>query len=162
MIYVQLMTINVENGIAALTQCVYEWGYQACKSMTARWGRIGIDDSSPILLFVLSLVILQVTANLRGEIYTLQSRDDGLTKRARKADYQAHPAGELVCRPFGLCEPCPVDEVSTFSLSHVVHPVVRSSSMMYTSRRLRGEVFQWFLPRIYAQLPRKGWMFPGS
>lgn len=83
--------------------------------------------SSPIAFFVLSLVILQVTANLnlglRGEIYTLQSRDDGLTKRARKADHQAHPAGELVCRPFGLCEPCPVDEVSTFSLPHGVHPV---------------------------------------
>ena len=77
------------------------------------------DDSSPIALFVLSLVILQVTANpdfdARGEIYTLQSRDDGLTKRARKPDYQAHPAGELVCRPFGLCEPCPVDEVSPTS-----------------------------------------------
>jgi hypothetical protein len=91
--------------------------------------------SSPIAIFVLSLVILQVTANLnldaRGEIYTLQSRDDGLTKRARKADYQAHPAGELVCRPFGLCEPCPVDEVSTFSLPSL-HPVVRSSPMMYT------------------------------
>jgi hypothetical protein len=102
--------------------------------------------SSPIAYFVLSLVILQVIANLnldtRGEIYTLQSRDDGLTKRARKADYQAHPAGELVCRPFGLCEPCPVDEVSTFSLPHVVHPVVRSSPMKYTPRRIRGGVSQ--------------------
>jgi hypothetical protein len=91
--------------------------------------------SSPIAIFVLSLVILQVTANLdlgpRGDIYTLTSRDDGLTKRARKADYQAHPAGELVCRPFGLCEPCPIDEVSTFSLPSL-HPVVRSSPMMYT------------------------------
>jgi hypothetical protein len=91
--------------------------------------------SSPIAFFVLSLVILQVTASLNldvwGEIYTPQSRGDGLTKRARKADYQAHPAGELVCRPFGLCEPCPIDEVSTFSLPSL-HPVVRSSPMMYT------------------------------
>jgi len=80
------------------------------------------DDSSPIALFVLSLVILQVTADpnldVQGEIYTLQSRDGGLTKRARKPDYQAHPAGELVCRPFGLCEPCPVDEVSTPAFLH--------------------------------------------
>jgi hypothetical protein len=98
--------------------------------------------SSPIAFFVLSLVILQVTANLnldaRGEIYTLP-RGDGLTKRARKADYQAHPAGELVCRPFGLCEPCPIDEVSTFLLPPLVHPVVRSSPMKYTPRRIRGE-----------------------
>lgn len=46
-------------------------------------------------------------------VYTRARLDDGgLSKRLRKADYQAHPAGELVCRPFGLCEPCPVDEVS--------------------------------------------------
>jgi hypothetical protein len=98
--------------------------------------------SSPIAFFVLSLVILQVTANLnldaRGEIYTLP-RGDGLTKRARKADYQAHPAGELVCRPFGLCEPCPVDEVSTFSLPS--HPSGRNP-MMYTPRQLRGEALK--------------------
>jgi len=94
--------------------------------------------SSPILLFVLSLVILQVTANLRGEIYAIQSRGDGLTERARKADYQAHPAGELVCRPFGLCEPCPVDEVSTFSFP--VHPSGQSPTK-YSRRRLCGGAF---------------------
>jgi len=77
------------------------------------------------VLFVLSLVILQVTAdNLLGPVFTLgpvavAGSDDGLSigKRARKADYQAHPAGELVCRPFGLCEPCPVDEVSILECS---------------------------------------------
>jgi len=103
---------------------------------------MGIDDSSPILLFVLFLVILQVTANLnlhaRGEIYTLQSRDHGLTKRARKADYQAHPAGELVCRPFGLCEPCPVDEVSNSSFPG--HSSGQSPTE-HTSRRLCGGAF---------------------
>ncbi|KAK4685801.1 hypothetical protein P7C73_g4339, partial [Tremellales sp. Uapishka_1] len=26
-------------------------------------------------------------------------------------EYVAHPAGELVCRPFGECEPCPEDEL---------------------------------------------------
>ena len=119
--------------------------------------------SSPIAFFVLSLVILQVTANLnpdaRGEIYTLQSRDDGLTKRARKADYQAHPAGELVCRPFGLCEPCPVDEVSDCSFPHVVHPVtsheVHSKTIMWRSF-LRSRTMnpsttfkeRWNVPRI--------------
>jgi len=95
--------------------------------------------SSPIAFFALSLVILQVTASLnpdaRGEIYTLQSRDDGLTKRARKADYQAHPAGELVCRPFGLCEPCPVDEVSDCSFPHFVHPV--------TSHEVHSKTITW-------------------
>jgi hypothetical protein len=102
--------------------------------------RLGTDDSSPIVFFVLSLVILQVTANLdlgpRGDIYTLTSRDDGLTKRARKADYQAHPAGELVCRPFGLCEPCPVDEVSA---SRFFKSSIQSTPMNHTSRRTSGD-----------------------
>jgi hypothetical protein len=30
----------------------------------------------------------------------------------KRPEYVAHPAGELVCRPFGECEPCPSDEVS--------------------------------------------------
>jgi len=90
------------------------------------------DDSSPIVLFVLSLVILQVTAdNILGPVFTLGTglEDDGLSvgKRARKADYQAHPAGELVCRPFGLCEPCPVDEVSILWVSKQL-PLAWSSS----------------------------------
>lgn len=79
-------------------------------------------------MFVLSLVLLQVEAlnpearvevegeallNLGQDVYTLRHGPIfDLGKRARKADYQAHPAGELVCRPFGLCEPCPADEVS--------------------------------------------------
>jgi hypothetical protein len=73
---------------------------------------------------VLSLVVLQVNADYD---YDLTSRDvftigdtlgEYVDKRARKTDYQAHPAGELVCRPFGLCEPCPADEVS--------HPTLRT------------------------------------
>lgn len=36
-----------------------------------------------------------------------------LAERARnKPNYEAHPADELVCRPFGECEPCPEDDVS--------------------------------------------------
>ena len=55
-----------------------------------------------------------MTAEQNQNVYTRARLDEGgLSKRARKADYQAHPAGELVCRPFGLCEPCPVDEVSS-------------------------------------------------
>jgi hypothetical protein len=86
--------------------------------------------SSPIALFVLSLVVSQVNADAepglssqsipasRG-VYTIQDLpDSSLDKRARKNDYQAHPAGELVCRPFGLCEPCPADEVGTVSSHH--------------------------------------------
>jgi hypothetical protein len=38
------------------------------------------------------------------ERYILSKRDP--------AEYQAHPAGDLVCRPFGECAPCPEDEVS--------------------------------------------------
>jgi len=58
-------------------------------------------------------------------VYTRARLDDGgLSKRFGKADYQAHPAGELVCRPFGLCEPCPIDEVSHFGSSTLPSPVL--------------------------------------
>jgi hypothetical protein len=82
-----------------------------------------LTDSSPVAIFVLSLVLLQVNASIPSgvdsspspspEVFTIRNdHASNLGKRARKADYEAHPAGELVCRPFGLCEPCPADEVS--------------------------------------------------
>lgn len=79
--------------------------------------------SSPVALFVLSLVCLQTAAALDPvhsldrpvpQIYTLRS-DVLIEARAKTTDYVAHPAGELVCRPFGQCEPCPADEVSLLS-----------------------------------------------
>lgn len=80
-----------------------------CKGLT--------KSSSPVALFVFSLLFVQITAepvcNLdqpAPHVYTLGS-DLSLQTRAKKVDYVAHPAGDLVCRPFGQCEPCPADEV---------------------------------------------------
>ena len=34
------------------------------------------------------------------------------SRPGKKPEYVAHPASDLVCRPFGECEPCPENEVS--------------------------------------------------
>lgn len=50
-----------------------------------------------------------------------------------KHDYVAHQPGELVCRPFGECEPCPADEVSPFVSAGrftPVHAWRRTSSVL--------------------------------
>lgn len=35
---------------------------------------------------------------------------------SKKPNYVPHPASDLVCRPFGVCEPCPVDDVGLAAL----------------------------------------------
>lgn len=35
---------------------------------------------------------------------------------SKKPNYVPHPASDLVCRPFGVCEPCPVDDVGQATL----------------------------------------------
>lgn len=51
----------------------------------------------------------------------------------RRADHKYDsqtPAGDLVCRPFGECEPCPVEEVGNPSLGYTDH----SAELIYFAR----------------------------
>jgi hypothetical protein len=62
---------------------------------------------------VLLLVLLHTPAWADSNIY-LRSPfldDPSLESRQNRPEYFAHPAHELLCRPFGECEPCPKDEV---------------------------------------------------
>ncbi|EIW71227.1 hypothetical protein TREMEDRAFT_27464 [Tremella mesenterica DSM 1558] len=51
-------------------------------------------------------------------VYTLEGRhtsqrsSEPPSSRAKRPAYVAHPASQLVCRPFGECEPCPKDQLS--------------------------------------------------
>ncbi|WRT64742.1 uncharacterized protein IL334_001676 [Kwoniella shivajii] len=51
----------------------------------------------------------------------------------KKPEYVAHPAGNLVCRPFGECEPCPKDELDQpfcfpFGNRRLLHCIPASTS----------------------------------
>ncbi|WVQ83268.1 hypothetical protein IAT38_005407 [Cryptococcus sp. DSM 104549] len=77
----------------------------------------------PLLLSSLSLVLAHPDTNLSKRIY-LSTADlepravvpavgtrVGEGRKGKKPEYVAHPAGDLVCRPFGECSPCPKDEL---------------------------------------------------
>ncbi|RSH92223.1 hypothetical protein EHS25_008638 [Saitozyma podzolica] len=74
-----------------------------------------LRQSNIILLLFLPL-ILAVSRPDPGPITHLPRQhgvDGGGTGGSgpKRPEYVAHPAGELVCRPFGECEPCPSDEL---------------------------------------------------
>ena len=94
-----------------------------------------MDTSSSASIFVLSLLCLQAAAEAGPayyddlpipQVFTIGS-SSGIESRASKPDYVAHPAGDLVCRPFGQCEPCPIDEVS-FPCAFTSATTIASSS----------------------------------
>ena len=72
--------------------------------------------------------------------------DDPLAAKAHTYDSQT-PGGDLVCRPFGECEPCPADEVRLFDFVKSIkdscgctHPdlsTILSSLRQQTSSSLR-------------------------
>jgi len=75
--------------------------------------RVELTDRLVALLLLVTLAIT-VSANPEPVPLPISQRTTGsLVERARKKpNYEAHPVGELVCRPFGECEPCPEDDVS--------------------------------------------------
>lgn len=91
------------------------------------------DRNRLLNLFAFLLIPLLVTANSRSSVY--------LPRAKGRPEYVAHPAGELVCRPFGECEPCPEDEVSCGPLF----------TLPFT-KRLRLSCFPG--PSLYQQLAR--------
>lgn len=79
-------------------------------------------------VFLAVLLCTLVFAN-EGRVYTHSS----LAGRA-KPEYIAKPAHDLLCRPFGECEPCPKDEVSNlfFISRHVLLVAVPTASAKQT------------------------------
>lgn len=59
-----------------------------------------------LCFLALTLPILVATAE--------NSTERSTSANGRKQDYKK-PVDDLVCRPFGECEPCPEDEVSSSS-----------------------------------------------
>jgi len=69
-----------------------------------------------------------------------------------RPSYVAHPAGDLVCRPFGECEPCPHDELNEpfclpFGNRRLLHCLPAAEQDAYESddygRQPKGEVPAW-------------------
>ncbi|WVQ98086.1 hypothetical protein IAU59_005208 [Kwoniella sp. CBS 9459] len=67
---------------------------------------------------------------------------------AKRPEYIAHPAGDLVCRPFGECEPCPEDELDQpfcfpFGNRRLLHCIPASSAEDAANGIHVGEVPAW-------------------
>ncbi|KAK6903699.1 hypothetical protein L486_03270 [Kwoniella mangroviensis CBS 10435] len=65
-----------------------------------------------------------------------------------RPEYVAHPAGDLVCRPFGECEPCPRDELDQpfcfpFGNRRLLHCIPSSSAEEAKNGNHVGEVPAW-------------------
>ncbi|KAL7420034.1 hypothetical protein Q5752_004999 [Cryptotrichosporon argae] len=72
--------------------------------------------------------------------------------RPKRPEYVSHPAEDLVCRPFGECEPCPEDELSQpfclpFGNRRLLHciPASKQDDAYETDDRAQppGEVPAW-------------------
>ncbi|ODN79659.1 hypothetical protein L202_03597 [Cryptococcus amylolentus CBS 6039] len=121
--------------------------------------------SWPIALLLLTLIAL-ATAEPERYLYTRSSSLDALgirqdsssetatggaesKKRAKQPEYVAHPAGDLVCRPFGECSPCPKDELDQafcfpFGNRRLLHCLPsNSSSASASDGGQQGEVPAW-------------------
>lgn len=69
----------------------------------------------PLFNSLVTLTSLSLSL-LPGPTAVLAETDSNLN--ASKHRYESHTAtGDLVCRPFGDCEPCPIDEVSVAGFS---------------------------------------------
>ncbi|WWC67979.1 uncharacterized protein I206_101898 [Kwoniella pini CBS 10737] len=69
-------------------------------------------------------------------------------KNTKKPEYVAHPAGDLICRPFGECESCPKDELDQpfcfpFGNRRLLHCIPSSSVEDNTNGNHLGEVPAW-------------------
>lgn len=82
--------------------------------------RLLTDLRHPLLTVVLALLVFSYVSAAQKPatkyIYANRSllvKENPLEKRtpAKKPEYVAHKAGDLTCRPFGECSPCPKDEV---------------------------------------------------
>ncbi|WVF69772.1 hypothetical protein IAT40_004551 [Kwoniella sp. CBS 6097] len=117
-----------------------------------------------VLLFALvSTPILAeplTTPQAARTTYIQDDRDAGTGVRSRaeraerprpsskRPEYIAHPAGDLVCRPFGECEPCPEDELDQpfcfpFGNRRLLHCIPASSAEDAANGIHVGEVPAW-------------------
>ncbi|OXB34896.1 hypothetical protein J007_05408 [Cryptococcus neoformans] len=78
---------------------------------------------------------------------SLLTEESHLQKRipAKKPEYVAHKAGDLTCRPFGECSPCPKDELDQafclpFGNRRLLHCIPAYAN---TSMSQQGEVPAW-------------------
>lgn len=55
------------------------------------------------------------------------------SRPGKKPEYVAHPASDLVCRPFGECEPCPENEVSCYELPYPGAQLILTFSLINRS-----------------------------
>ncbi|KAK8847434.1 hypothetical protein IAR55_005292 [Kwoniella newhampshirensis] len=117
------------------------------------------DDSSrsTILMFMFSVLLFSAPVHADPTqsstsqwIYTpYEAYHDSLVGRARtKPEYIAHPAGDLVCRPFGECSPCPRDELDQpfclpFGNRRLLHCIPAASADSPSTSSQGGEVPAW-------------------
>ncbi|KGB75152.1 hypothetical protein I307_04201 [Cryptococcus deuterogattii 99/473] len=108
----------------------------------------------PLLTVVLALLVFSYVSAAQKPatkyIYANRSllvKENPLEKRtpAKKPEYVAHKAGDLTCRPFGECSPCPKDELDQafclpFGNRRLLHCIPAYAN---TSMSQQGEVPAW-------------------
>ncbi|WWD07636.1 hypothetical protein V865_005737 [Kwoniella europaea PYCC6329] len=117
----------------------------------------------PIVLFVLFTFLLcappilaspetrpvYIPRSFQLEIKRAESSSSTKSRpKPTKPEYVAHPAGDLVCRPFGECEPCPRDELDQpfcfpFGNRRLLHCIPSSSAEEAKNGNHVGEVPAW-------------------
>ncbi|WVW78413.1 hypothetical protein I302_100367 [Kwoniella bestiolae CBS 10118] len=115
---------------------------------------------SIFLFFYLTFLLLAptITASSESRAIYIPRIQSSNTKRAeshssrqsrpKKPEYVAHPAGDLVCRPFGECEPCPRDELDQpfcfpFGNRRLLHCIPSSAAEDAKNGNHVGEVPAW-------------------
>ncbi|WWC86873.1 uncharacterized protein L201_001752 [Kwoniella dendrophila CBS 6074] len=108
------------------------------------------------LLFTFLLCIPLILASPESSIVYVPRRpstkatrsDLEIRQKSKKPEYVAHPAGDLVCRPFGECEPCPKDELDQpfcfpFGNRRLLHCIPSSAAEEAAKGNHLGEVPAW-------------------
>ncbi|WWD21528.1 hypothetical protein CI109_106014 [Kwoniella shandongensis] len=119
------------------------------------------SSRSTVLSFIFSLLLFSTpvladpvqSSSTSRWIYTsrLDSEASNLVGRAekgKKPEYVAHPAGDLVCRPFGECSPCPRDELDQpfclpFGNRRLLHCIPAAKADSPSTSSQGGEVPAW-------------------
>ncbi|WVR04657.1 hypothetical protein IAU60_001668 [Kwoniella sp. DSM 27419] len=110
--------------------------------------------SLPILVILLLAFALAHGVQGRTEPRAVYVARHGMSTRAeahgrpKRPEYVAHPAGDLVCRPFGECEPCPDDELDQpfcfpFGNRRLLHCIPASMADGASKGEHVGEVPAW-------------------
>ncbi|OCF45861.1 hypothetical protein I317_00349 [Kwoniella heveanensis CBS 569] len=86
--------------------------------------------------------------DLKADAASNAERAERPRPSSKRPEYIAHPAGDLVCRPFGECEPCPEDELDQpfcfpFGNRRLLHCIPASSAEDAANGVHVGEVPAW-------------------